>query len=187
MTELARFCHRRGDIDHRFTPSPTAAQGIAGHQRLFASRPASYRSEYGVEYRHLEPGLALTLRGRADGYDSEQSLVEEIKTCRVDPATIPEAVSRLHLSQGRLYAAIIAAQQEVPSLSVKLTWFNIDTLQEQGLCQSYTRSELMDFLQDSLAQFAAGCSCWQSCGVSEIRVCLHWVSPTATFERGSEK
>lgn len=154
MTDLARFCHRRGDIDHRFTPSPTAAQGIAGHQRLFASRPASYRSEYGVEYRHLESGLALTLRGRADGYDSEQSLVEEIKTCRVDPATIPEAVSRLHLSQGRLYAAIIAAQQEVPSLSVKLTWFNIDTLQEQALCQRYTRDELMDFLQASLAQFA---------------------------------
>src|SRR5690606_39813208 len=124
ITELARFCHRRGDIDHRFNPSPTGAQGVAGHQRLYARRPASYISEYAVEYQYREPALALalTLRGRADGFDPERGLVEEIKTCRIPVAAIPAPVAQLHLAQGRLYAAIIAAQRDLPGLEVRVTW-----------------------------------------------------------------
>ncbi len=130
IAELARFCHRSGDIDHRFSPSPTGVQGVAGHQRVYARRPPSYLSEYAVEYRHSEPALQLTLRGRADGFDPQQNLVEEIKTCRIPPDTIPEPVASLHLAQGRLYAAIIAAQGNIESMEVRVTWFNIDSEQE---------------------------------------------------------
>src|SRR5512137_2532936 len=103
ITELVRFCHRSGDIDQRFNPSPTGVQGVAGHQRIYSRRPASYCSEYGVDYVYQVPGLRLTLRGRADGYDPEQGLVEEIKTCRVPADSIPEPVAQTHLAQGRLY------------------------------------------------------------------------------------
>ena len=122
VADLARFCHRSGDIDQRFKAAPTGAQGVAGHQRVYARRPASYRSEYAVAYQHSEPGLQLTLRGRADGYDAEQGLVEEIKTCRGAPDALPEAVAQLHFAQGRLYAAIIAAQGETDALTVRVTW-----------------------------------------------------------------
>lgn len=154
VAELARFCHRRGDIDHRFSPSPTGEQGVAGHQRLYARRPGSYRSEYAVEYLHREDGLLLSLRGRADGYDAAQSYVEEIKTCRVAPAAIPEAVSRMHLAQGRLYAALIARQENLDALEVRLTWYNIDSDEEHGLSQSYSAAELAEFLAASLMQFS---------------------------------
>jgi DNA excision repair protein ERCC-2 len=153
ITELARFCHRSGDIDYRFSPSPTGAQGIAGHQRLSARRPASWCREYPVEYVHHEPGLQLTLRGRADGHDPEQGLVEEIKTCRIDPTTIAEPVARLHLAQARLYAAIIAAQDGIAQLEVRVTWFNIDSEQEHSHSQHYSREELLAFLADTLATF----------------------------------
>ena len=103
---LVRFCHRSGDIDQRFKAAPTGAQGVAGHQRVYARRAASYRREYAVEYQHVEPGLQLTLRGRADGYDPVQGMVEEIKTCRTAPDSIPEPVAQMHMAQGRLYAAI---------------------------------------------------------------------------------
>ena len=155
--ELVAFCHRSGDIDHRFTPSPTGVQGIAGHQQVYRRRPASYRSEYPVEYRHSRDDMVLVLRGRADGYDPDSGLVEEIKTCRVNPAHIPPAVSRMHLAQARLYAAIIALERDVEQLEVRLTWFNLDTGRESPLSQVYTRGELEQFLSDSLAAFAS----WQ--------------------------
>jgi len=155
VTDLARFCHRSGDIDHRFTPSPTGEQGVAGHQRLYARRPQTYCSEYAVELCHIESDLQLTLRGRADGYDPQQALVEEIKTCRVSPATIPEAVTQLHMAQGRLYAAIIAAQEDVAALDVRLTWFNIDSDEEYSHTESCTRTELAAFLAATLAQFSS--------------------------------
>ncbi|MBK6739370.1 MAG: ATP-dependent DNA helicase [Haliea sp.] len=154
VADLARFCHRSGDIDQRFKAAPTGAQGVAGHQRVYARRPASYRSEYAVAYQHSEPGLQLTLRGRADGYDAEEGLVEEIKTCRGAPDALPEAVAQLHFAQGRLYAAIIAAQGETDALTVRVTWFNIDSGEEFSRSEHYTRAELADFLADTLARFA---------------------------------
>ncbi len=154
IAELARFCHRSGDIDHRFTPSPTGVQGVAGHQRVYARRPASYKSEFAVEYQHCESQLQLTLRGRADGYDPQQGVVEEIKTCRVAFDAIAEPVAQLHLAQGRLYAAIIAAQENREGLEVRLTWFNIDSAQEYSRSEYYSRAELADFLAATLARFA---------------------------------
>lgn len=154
VRELVAFCHRAGDIDHRFTPSPTGVQGVAGHQRVYRRRGETYRSEYPVEYCHREGDLRLRLRGRADGYDAAAALVEEIKTCRINPALVPAAVSRMHLAQARLYAALIAIAQEHEQLEVRLTWFNIDSGEETPLSQSYSRRELEDFLADSLARFS---------------------------------
>jgi DNA excision repair protein ERCC-2 len=98
--------------------------------------------------------VQLTLRGRADGFDPEQGLVEEIKTCRVPAASIPAAVSRLHLAQGRLYAALIARAERRDALTVRLTWLNIDSGEEPALEQHYSRAELDDFLNATLARFA---------------------------------
>lgn len=153
-TDLVRFCHRSGDIDHRFSPSPTGAEGVAGHQHLYRQRPASYRREYALEYVHAAGDLRLTVRGRADGYDPEQGLVEEIKTCRTDPAAIPPAVAALHLAQARLYAAIIALQEERESLAVRTTWLNIDTLETAQHDEECERRCLEEFLQATLATFS---------------------------------
>ncbi len=155
VTDLVRFCHRSGDIDHRFTPSPTGPEGIAGHRRLYARRPESYRREYAVETVHETGDVRLTLRGRADGFDPEAGLVEEIKTCRVPPDTIPPSVATLHLAQGLVYAALIAKAQELPGLRVRVTWLNIDTDEEHRQEQEYPARELADFLEDTLGRFGA--------------------------------
>ena len=49
VRELAQFCHRRGDIDYRYTPSPTGEEGVAGHQAVYRRRPDSYQAEYALE------------------------------------------------------------------------------------------------------------------------------------------
>ena len=151
---LAEFCHREGDIDHRFTPSPTGSQGTEGHQRCYRRRPASYQPEYPVAIDTEWGAGLLRVQGRADGYDSERALVEEIKTCRVDPARIPASVTRLHLAQGRLYAGLIAKQEDLPGLTVQLTWLQLDEDKEYPLEQFYTRAELDQFLQQTLSSYA---------------------------------
>ena len=102
VRDLAEFCCRSGDIDYRWTPSPTALEGIEGHQQVQSRRPASYQCEVSVEHRVNWPDFSLCLRGRADGYDPQAGYVEEIKTCRVDVELIPEQVSAVHWAQGRL-------------------------------------------------------------------------------------
>lgn len=155
VTELARFCHRGGDIDHRFSPSPTGAEGTAGHRRWYAAQAPTYRTEYAVEHHYEDAHLRLTLRGRADGYDPEQAMVEEIKTCRVPPDAIPEAVAALHRAQGRLYAAVIAAARGLDALTVRVTWLNIDTDAAHTEEETLGAAELAAFLDDSLRRMSA--------------------------------
>jgi DNA excision repair protein ERCC-2 len=155
VRSLAEFCYRSGDIDHRFTPSPTGAEGLQGHQRLAAERPATWVAEYPLEHVCQLGNTRLTLRGRADGYDASAGLVEEIKTCRVDAPAIPDSVSRQHLAQARLYAGIIAAAGDMSALRVRLTWFNIDSGQQWHLDEELTAAELAEFLQASLLEFSA--------------------------------
>ncbi len=127
---------------------------MEGHSRIYRRRAASYQREYPVHYEHQQGNCRLLLRGRADGYDAQQGLVEEIKTCRGDPARIPPAVSRLHLAQARVYAAIIAEMEGLKSLEVRLTWLDIDQDQEHPLSQHYYREELRTFLVETLTRFS---------------------------------
>ncbi|HHW2280169.1 ATP-dependent DNA helicase, partial [Pseudomonas aeruginosa] len=79
---LCEFSAKRGDLDLRFTPSPSALEGIAGHTLVTSRRPAHYQREVALDgrYRHLQ------VRGRADGYDPQANCLEEIKTHRGDLA-----------------------------------------------------------------------------------------------------
>lgn len=155
VTDLVRFCHRSGDIDHRFTPTPSGPEGIAGHRRLYTRRPDSYRREYPVQYVHEGEDVRLTLRGRADGYDPGAQLVEEIKTCRVAPDAIPPAVAGMHLAQCLVYAALIAREQALPRLRARVTWLNIDSDEEYHEEREYSANELADFLENTLERFGA--------------------------------
>ena len=58
---LCDFAARQGDLDTRFTPGPTAAQGQEGHRLVAGRRPAHYQPEVSLSgtWRHLQ------VRGRA--------------------------------------------------------------------------------------------------------------------------
>lgn len=184
VRELAEFCHRRGDIDHRFVSSPTGVQGTEGHQRVFRRRPKTYQSEFPVEYQHLHEGGQLSLRGRADGYDAHEHLVEEIKTCRVSPDTIPSTIVDVHLAQARLYAALIARQEGCEALEVKLTWLNIDSDEETSSSHRYSASELDAFLQSALLCFSQWVALISALRIERLQSLTKLKFPYAHFRSG---
>lgn len=83
---LCEFTAKQGDLDIRFTPSPTAQEGIAGHAVVTSRRGSGYRTEVSLSGDWGD----LHVRGRADGYDPDRNLIEEIKTHRGKFATIPD-------------------------------------------------------------------------------------------------
>ncbi|SFK08202.1 DNA excision repair protein ERCC-2 [Stutzerimonas kunmingensis] len=62
---LCEFTAKEGDLDLRFTPSPTAQEGMAGHQTVVDRRGDGYIAELPLSGSY--PGLLVG--GRADGYD----------------------------------------------------------------------------------------------------------------------
>ena len=136
---LCEFAAKRGDLDLRFTPAPTAEQGIAGHRTVTQARGAGYRSEVALQGRHR--GLAV--RGRADGVDDARELLEEIKTFRGAVERIPANHRALHWAQAKVYAWLLCAGNGAAAWNVGLVYFDTDRQQEAPpLVQRFTADEL---------------------------------------------
>ena len=144
---LCEFGAKAGDLDLRFTPSPSGAEGVAGHTTVTGRRPAGYQRELPLSARFEE----LTVTGRADGFDPEARRVEEIKTHRGDVNAIPPNHRALHWAQARVYGWMLCQQLSIEQIDIALVYFNIDTAEETLLTETQTASELRGHF-DSLCQ-----------------------------------
>ena len=129
---LCEFAARLGDLDLRFTPSPTALEGIEGHAAVRAGRPAAYQSEVSLQSGWQE----LQVRGRADGYDATLPRVEEIKTYRGDLASVPDNHKALHQAQARVYAHMLCQRDHLAEIDVALVYYDVDRRQETVLSET---------------------------------------------------
>ena len=148
---LCEFTAKRGDLDLRFTPSPSGAEGIEGHAAVTARRPAGYQTELSLsgDFGHLR------VRGRADGWDPAARRLEEIKTYRGDLAQIPENHRQLHWAQARVYGWLICRQLGLAQVELALVYFNIDTRQETAFTEAGDAGVLRAFFEDQCRRFAA--------------------------------
>ncbi|WP_280152702.1 ATP-dependent DNA helicase [Piscinibacter sp. XHJ-5] len=148
---LCEFAAKRGDLDLRFTPSPSAQEGIAGHKTVAARRSAAYRAEVPVsgEFRHL------VVRGRADGYDPDRRLVEEVKTFKGDLQRMPPNHRELHWAQAKVYGCLLCRAFELPSITVSLVYFDVRTQAETTLEQQCSAEELHAFFEALCQGFIA--------------------------------
>ena len=120
---LCAFTARAGDLDLRFTPAPSAEEGIAGHARLAARRGPDYQSELPLSGR-CGP---LRVRGRADGWDAQARCVEEIKTHRGDLSRQPANHRALHWAQLRVYGWLACEHFGLSTVDLALVYLDIDT------------------------------------------------------------
>src|SRR5689334_7873966 len=148
---LCEFTAKQGDLDLRFTPSPTALEGIAGHAVVAARRGEHYRAEVSLAGDY---GL-LPVRGRADGYDPDQNLIEEVKTYRGQFTSIPDNHRHLHWAQLRIYGHLMCEQLDMEQVNLALVYFDIGTQQETLLRETRTRAELKAIFEDHCGRFIA--------------------------------
>jgi len=143
------FVARRGDLDLRFTPVPTAPEGMAGHRAVVFSRRSDYRSEVAVA------GVVdgLTLRGRLDGMEADSTTLDEIKTFRGALERIPDNHRALHRAQLRTYAALYARAASVPELTLRLCYYDIDRRSETQVVETATAAELWAELEAHVATY----------------------------------
>ncbi|MFN9474171.1 MAG: ATP-dependent DNA helicase, partial [Acidovorax sp.] len=76
VRELCEFTAKQGDLDLRFTPAPTALEGMAGHAIAASRRAEAYRAEVSLAGVYK----TLRVRGRADGFDPQHARLDEVTT-----------------------------------------------------------------------------------------------------------
>lgn len=151
VRSLCEFTAKQGDLDLRFTPSPSAQEGIEGHGQVVSRRPASYEYEVALQGGYQE----LLVKGRADGYWPERKQVEEIKTYRGDLANIPENHRCLHLAQAKIYAHLLCEKLQLLQIRVSLIYFNVDTKAETAVSTNHSAEELRVFFEQQCTLFLA--------------------------------
>jgi DNA excision repair protein ERCC-2 len=148
---LCEFTAKVGDLDLRFTPSPTAQEGIAGHGIVTGRRGGDYQAELSLS-GDFGP---LHVRGRADGYDAGENLIEEIKTHRGDLARQPANHRQLHWAQLRVYGHLLCAARGLDQVNLALVYFDIGTQQETVLRETRSSTELAALFADQCTRFVA--------------------------------
>ena len=146
---LCEFTAKVGDLDLRFTPSPTAQEGIAGHRRVTAGRGPGYQCEVAVSGRYAE----LEVRGRADGYDPVLERLEEIKTYRGDLTRQPDNHRQLHWAQARVYGWLLCEQLQRDSMKVALVYLDVDSDRQTVFEEQWTAAQLKDFFDRQCQAF----------------------------------
>jgi len=135
---LCEFTAKCGDLDLRFTPSPTAQEGIEGHALVVSRRGAGYQCERVLSGEYG----ALLVRGRADGFDPDKRRLEEIKTHRGSLARQPENHRALHWAQAMVYGWLVCLADGLDEIELALVYLDVGTQRETVFTQTCSADAL---------------------------------------------
>ncbi|WP_272970131.1 ATP-dependent DNA helicase [Comamonas terrigena] len=142
---LCEFIARTGDLDLRFTPAPSALEGIEGHAVVRQRRQAPPDSRYEAEVALRGQFEGLQVRGRADGFDAAAQQLEEIKTYRGPLDAVRPHHRALHWAQAKVYGHLLCQARGLARLNVALVYVHTPSLQETVLVQDCSADELQQF------------------------------------------
>lgn len=147
---FCQFTAKSGDLDRRFTPAPTARQGMAGHALIAAGRGGDYRAELTLKSEHG----ALIVRGRADGFVPAETRLEEFKTHRGPVDRVPGNHRALHWAQLQTYGAMLAERDGLDVVTLALVYLDIDSQRQTVLEENWPASKLVELFRHRCDVFA---------------------------------
>ena len=156
IRQLVEFLLRTGSIDSRFAGFDRALEGARIHRRLQKAAGDGYEAEVFLSADREADGIVFTLEGRADGIFTDETgttVIDEIKTTAVPFDEIHEEMNACHWAQAMVYGAIYSAQQNLPKIDVRLTYYQIDTDQTVRFIRHFTQQELDEFLHKLLCRY----------------------------------
>jgi len=151
VRNLCVFSAKAGDLDLRFTPSPTAQQGRQGHQLVAQRRGPEHESEVSLGGRFR----GLQVRGRADGFDPRSHTLEEVKTFRGSVEAIAPQQQALHWAQLKIYGWLMCQSRGLASLTLSLVYFDVQEQTEHPINQLFQADALRSFFDRLCTTFLA--------------------------------
>lgn len=151
VRELCEFTAKQGDLDLRFTPAPTALEGMAGHAVAAARRGKGYRAEVPLSGSYE----TLQVRGRADGYDPERQRIDEVKTFKGRLDRQPASHRALHWAQAKVYGWLLCQQEQLAHIDVALVYLDVGTQQETVFTERCGADDLRQHFEAQCQRFIA--------------------------------
>ncbi len=155
VRNLCEFAAKLGDLDLRFTPSPTAQQGREGHQLVASRRPPGHEAEVTLAgtFAHSHADTSLRVSGRADGYDPARNVLEEVKTFRGAVSAIAPNHSALHWAQLKVYGWLMCHSRALADVTLSLVYFDVVEQTEHPTSEMWSAADLQVFFDALCTRF----------------------------------
>lgn len=157
VRNLVEFIMRSGDIDNRRAgkASEKAMQEGSRIHRMIQRRAGSvYEAEVSMKYCHVTDAYTIIIEGRADGVITTSTgiVIDEIKGTYKDLDKL-EAPQPVHLAQAMCYAFFYCVQNDLDSISVRLTYCNLETEEIRYFEELYSREYITKWFNDLMGQY----------------------------------
>ena len=143
VRNLCLFGAKAGDLDLRFTPSPTAQQGREGHLLVASRRSPDHEAEVKLSGQYH----CLQVSGRADGYDARRQTLEEVKTFRGSLNAMAPNHMALHWAQLKVYGWLMCQSRGLSQLNLTLVYFDVSDQSEHPVSEAFSADELKLFFE----------------------------------------
>lgn len=163
IRQLVELIMRCGDIDSRYVSKDMMVEGAKAHrilQKSYRELYEDYRSEVALSEGYSYHGIDYTIEGRADGIFSHNGryTIDEIKTTLLPLDLINEDFNSAHWAQAKCYAYIFAVQNDLPEISVQLTYFNLETNESKKMIRIFEIDELKKFISMLIEKYSVWAS-----------------------------
>lgn len=154
---LVEFLLRSGNIDNRRKgggrDTELMLEGANAHRMIQRSQGSEYRSEVMLRDVIMREGYDIIVEGRADGIIyGETIIIDEIKSSHKELRFI-KAPDPVHLAQAKCYAYMYASQNNLSSITVRMTYVNLTDHDYKYFYEDYTIEEITKWYTDLLEQF----------------------------------
>ena len=156
---IIEYVLKQGSIDDRYTSTTRALEGTLAHQKLQGSNEKIY-SNYQKEVKlqeefEIDKNIVLILDGRADGIiiDDSDIYIEEIKSTLKSLVLIDEDYNDLHWAQAKFYAYIYSKQNNLESIKIRLSYFNIESEEVKSFDKEFSLKDLEEFVVRIISEY----------------------------------
>ena len=153
VRNLCEFAAKLGDLDLRFTPSPSAQQGREGHQLVASRRGPGHEAEVRLSGTYVDGAKTLVVSGRADGFDAARNVLEEVKTFRGSVEGIAPNHSALHWAQLKVYGWLMCQTRALAGINLHLVYFDVQQQTEHPIALTITATDLQVFFNALCARY----------------------------------
>lgn len=157
VRSLVEFIMRSGDIDNRITGQMSLdamAEGAKIHRKIQGKMGVEYKAEVPLRMNVDYDEFNIRLEGRADGIITDESgvTIDEIKGMYKDVQKMKEPIE-VHRAQAMCYACIYASQNSLSTISVQMTYCNLEDESVKRFKTEYTYEEVCVYFKNIIDQY----------------------------------
>lgn len=155
---IVEYALKSGSLDNRYISKGRALEGTMAHIKLQKDNKEiyeNYEKEVNLKCQFNINNIVLEIEGRADGIirENEKIIIEEIKSTYKDLIYIQGDYNDLHWAQGKFYGYIYCKDNFMEKISIRLSYFNLNTGEVKSFEKQYTFNELSSYVNTLIDKY----------------------------------